>query len=438
MRREIVFILLMVLLAGLVQASFHYDLVSLPFAANESVFFTGIPGDNISWNCTRVDLNSTCIYTMPGFFNYSFPPSNFSNETNVTLNVSVLFNVFVPNGIINSQILERYDFYRNGLIDDFLSFNINVSIPPPANPNSSIVINQISPANGSGFNMFSTLPVQVIVNYSGIINWSRSNMMLLYNGSNVSWINRTLGDGGVVFRLGQVPDGVYSGNWILYDNVNNSLALEYSYYFVVKTVKPPMPVEVYPAKGRYANDVLQLLVRLDSINYGVFYIVKDSVPGYDDSWTIVPVLSNSFVIQNFDFGNQGLGALYLKIIDEVGNYRITPTGVISSPSFSVSLDDRIRSVDLGDRTVISGRFVQKKGSGSSFSCRMKDFSSGNRSWSVRGRVRIIFDKDTLEIEPVYSDSVAVDASEDFDMEIDIPDGNVANDDYTSNLECVLR
>ena len=448
MKNEIILCLVMILLAaGIVEAHFNYDIVSLPFQTTETANFTGIENDTLSWNCTRVDINTTCIYTSPEFFNYTFPPSNISNETNetnITLNIGVLFNVSVPNGTANQQILERYDIYRNGLLDDFLSFNINVSIPPPAQPAANITITSISPDNGSMFNMFSTLPTQVEVDFDGQINWSKSTMTLKFNNQSVAWIHRTINNNSVIFVFLQVPDGTYTGDWVLYDTQNNSLPLIYNYVFKVRTVLPPLPIEVYPNKGGYTDDVTEFRVRMNNTDFSVWYIVKDELPIETDSWIGVPVLGSSFVISNFDFQSQGIGAVYLKIVDEFGNFRITPTGIISKPSFTVSVADRSRTVTPGDLISMDVTIDKKPGSGHTLSCRLKDFVSSNYNgtWYVRNRARLIdsSNDDFMTLGPDYSDSldIGTPSSKTLSLEIDVPTSGLSNDDYISNLECVLR
>ncbi|RLJ02897.1 MAG: hypothetical protein DRP08_04160, partial [Candidatus Aenigmatarchaeota archaeon] len=347
----------------------------------------------------------------------------------------------------NNNYSEEYLLFKNqtDLIENFsILFRFDVQIPEPA---ANITIFDISPQNNSLFGNFDILPEEIIIPYLGDIDFANSQIQLKYNGTVVNSYNLILTNSSFKLNLTELPEGLYEGFYSLQDQ--DGRILEYYHRFEVFTGKPPRPISIYPAKGRYSDEVYDFRVTMESGNYTVSYLVHDGFPALGASgWTPLSYSNGDYNIHDFDFEKAGIGAIYVRITDIFGNIVIYPTGIISAPSINIDIDQDSKTVEAGDEISIDVSVSLKKDSGTLLRCRMTDFIANEDdddevSWRIKTNGRIEFDDDDDEYIDLYNDfdeTLEIKegiTSKDLELSLNIPISTIPEEDYESTLECII-
>lgn len=431
----LIFLIIMKLASG-----FSYDVSSLPFADLEDVVVNDT--GNLSINC------GICNFT-------SF--MGFVNVSNVSF---VSFDVFVPNGTPDGNYSDVW-FLFSDFSNETLFFEFNVSVNATnasVNDTGNVSVNDTSvgfanislfpsPVNNSKFGSGDAFPGVVSVVYDGFINFSSSNISLLFNNQSIPSIDFFYDNESFWFDLGEEVDGVYSGLWDLVDD--NGSVLHYSYVFEVKTSPPINPRSVSPGKGQYTDDVLDLRVFMEAPTYTIYYIVSDGFPAIGAAgWNLMSHSGNQSSVFDLDFAGLDLGAVYLKIVDEFNNVAVYPTGIISAPMLEVDVDDRIRRADKGDTLNFDVSVRLKESGGDFLRCKLDDFIDMDSKkydletkefWAVPNIAYLVFDDEEYGLDNEFDETIIIngDRSVDLELVIDVPSIAEKGEDYNTRLECIV-
>ena len=231
---------------------------------------------------------------------------------------------------------------------------------------------------------------------------------LFHNGLPVTWYDvDTTSNTSFRLELQQIPDGSYSGNWVLKDSNGTARNIQYSFH--INQDDPPAPVAVSPEKGRYTNEIRDIIVTMDTGNYTLFYLVNDGYPPIGSTrWASMSYIDGQYILGNFDFSKAGLGQIYLKVVDKFGNIAIFPTALISAPSIDFDIEERTKTVGPGDEVALEVDLRLKKDSGTKLRCKMEDFIANEDdddevSWPVKAHASLRFEDDEDVFMDLYND-----------------------------------
>lgn len=432
-----ILILVLVILIKTV-SGFSYNVATLPYYGIEDVIF----------NDTRnVTINLTCT-------NCSFSwlvGVHFDNLSNATF---FSYDIIVPNGTPDGNYTDSWFVWIDGnLTNESVVFLFNVSVNSSFEDNVSenVSVANISlsptPANNSLFGAVDPFPTYVTVLYDGFINFSVSNISLLFNNQSVPSITFNFDNETFWFNLGEAVDGVYSGYWDLVDA--NGSVLHYNYVFKVKTSPPINPRSVSPGKGQYTDDVVDLRVTMEAPEYTIYYVVSDGFPlTASGGWNLMSSSEDQFFVLDLDFASLDLGAIYIKIIDEYENIAIYPTAIISAPMVEIEVDDRIRRADQGDTLNFDITLRIKEDSGNLLRCKLEDFIDMDskkfdfetkEAWAIPRIAYLVDDDEEYALDTEFDETIDLDGdrSRDLELIIDVPKIAEKGEDYSSLLECIV-
>jgi hypothetical protein len=427
----VIFFLLAVVFASAIENDIK--ITSLPYNSSDNITIN-IDGNNtdpIIIVCNSTAAN--CQYVTPS-------TTNFTNSSNIT------FSTFIPSNTSNQNVTETFTFYINNTKINNLSviYNLEIAVVPIREAN--ITITGILPGNNSFFGQYDSLPTLWRISYEGDLDLSNSNFEiykdnLLFNDY-IFWNDTN----SLLWNLSSNEDGEYKLIARFQDAQGYNSTK--SYQFQIKTSTPPKPLGISPSKGKYKDEIKDLQITMDNNNYTVYYIVNDGYPSIANSgWKTLSYINEKYSYIGFDFSDQGIGQIYLKIIDEYGNIRIEPTCIVSAPSLELTIEDRSKSVEPGDEIRLTIEIDIKKGSGEYLRCKMSDFIANENlddevSWNINNIATLyVIDDENNDIflEDNYDMTLDLGSvtSEELELKLQIPINTIINEDYRSELECII-
>lgn len=376
-----------------------------------------------------INSGSTCLFTS---INQTF--LNFTNNEskNITINASIPAKTQA--GIYNETI---YAIYNNETVGNG---SIIYNIQPP---NASVV--DVNPSNGSFLGQDDNIPSTILVNLSEGVDINASTFNLKHDDNNINWYSVQKNNQSVEILLDKVPDGAYSGRWSL---VSNNITQVYNYEYRVQTTEPPSPKSIKPTGSFIYQDATLRVEMPDNSNYTIYYTVTDGFPQVGSNWRALS-FNNGVYRQNINFESLGVGQVYLRIEDQYGNYKISPTRIVSGPGFKMDVNELSKTAEPGDRIKYDIDMTIKAGSGSRLSCILEDFKTsyndGSSNWNTRGlaflqksnyngnperRMKLSSDfEDTLRVTPATTEELELVVNVPFEIESGI--------DYSSDLKCII-
>jgi hypothetical protein len=434
------FLLLIILILFIITVAFASAIVedikitSLPHNSSENITI------NIDGNNTEpiiIVCNSTaasCQYVTPSI-------TNFTNSSNIT------FSTYIPSNTPNQNVTETFNFYINNTKIENLSviYNLEIIVPPIRTAN--ITITEVSPGNNSFFGQYDNLPDKWRISYTGDLDLLNSNFRIYINNTLFTDYNFWNETNSLIWNFTSINDGNYVMEARFQDSEGYNLTK--SYQFQIKTTPPPRPLGISPGKFQYTNEIKDLQITMDHSNYTVYYIINDGYPSIANSgWQRLSYINEKFSKIGFDFSNEGIGQIYLKIIDQFDNIRIEPTCIISAPSIDIQIEDRTKSVEPGDEIRLDIEIDIKKGSGEYLRCKMSDFIANEdlddeTYWSVKNiaTLHVVDDEDNdMFLEDDYDMTIDLgsDTSAELELRIKIPINAKINEDFRSDLECIIN
>lgn len=429
MNKTTLIIMMLLLSTQALALEVNYQVNTLPYNNQTYIITQGII--NETW--TMVCL-ANCTLSIPDRTNITF---NNQNET-------VIFNISIPANYTNhsTSIAEFYNLLdQNNSINDSLTLIFNISLPVIIPPNNITIIS-ITPVNETIFGLNDIIPSSVIVNYSGTINYNQSAIILYYNNTIVPWILFSHDNQSFTFTLQQFYDGIYTGNWTLVDQNNQSI--NYSYTMSIRRTKPPRPIQITPAKGSYTTETISLQATMDGPNYFLSYIVNDGLPSTNNSGWISMSANQQIYTSSINMNNEPVGQIYLRITDSLGNQAIYNTGIISSTTTNLDVFRRIREVEPNTDITLDMTFNSKAGTGKLLRCEMDDFTSpqgGNRTdtWPIQGNAYITLNNNDYNLRNTYDQviDIGITGSKTMDLNFNIPTSAKINYEYSSTMYCFL-
>ena len=425
MKKIALIIMMLFLLSQALALDLNYQVTNLPYTNQTNVTVQGII--NQTWTIACL---ANCTLTFPSKNNITF------NNTNET----VTFNISIPSDYTNQSITIA-EFYsildQNNTLNQSLTFIFNISLPPPNN----ITITSTNPINGAVFGLNDIIPSSVIINYSGIINYNKSNIILYYNNTIVPWITFIHDNQSFTFTLTEFYDGKYIGNWTLTDQNNQSA--NYNYTMTIQRNKPPRPIQITPDKGSYTTETITLQATMDNSDYALSYIIHDGLPDPNDPNWISMSPNQQVYTANINMNSQPVGQTYIKIIDIVGNQAIYNTGIISTTTTSLDIFRRIREVQSDTDITLDMTYTSKSGTGTLLRCKMDDFTStqgGNRTntWPTQGHTYITFNSQDYNLKNNYDTVINIGStSQTMELNLNIPSSAILNYEYSTSIYCFL-
>ena len=308
---------------------------------------------------------------------------------------------------------------------------------------SSVEVVSVTPTNGSVFVMGDSIPNRVNVEYEGVIDFNKSNLSLLHNGEEVPWISFGTPRSNLSlfwFQFSEIPDGVYSGSWLFVsaDNVSSS----YDYEFTVRRSAPPRVVNIRPGRGVYTTEEVVLSAELPA-NQGFVlqWIVSDGLPSAGSSgWRSLLESTPGVFSGDVNFGNLDSGAIYLKVIDDLGNYRIQPSGLVSSDVLNLNIEASRISVFPGHLAEFDFVVSRKDVSMRLLRCRLSNFVSDDVFGDVfmAERASVVLGNNRMSLKSEYEETLTIGGVVNVRprLVVDVPVG-MEPGVYSSELECLV-
>jgi hypothetical protein len=411
----LLFLLILSMTVTAVELRTNYNVSEIPFDVNSTWEIQGIENTTLNVTC-----NGTCLY--------STGPDTLSflniTKTNITFNISV-------DNVTNGTSEDIWNLYHNGSIIDNFSIIYGFSIDVPV---YNITIDQVTPFNNSFFGQFDELPLQMVIDYDGQIDFSASSFTLKVDDNTIEWtINQSNDTIRIDYEIAR--DGKYELTMNLFDT--QGLNKQFYYTYQINQEDPPAPIDISPEKGSYKNEVRDLVVTMDHGNYSVFYMVNDGLPPLGSTkWTTMPFQNGNFYIPNFDFGSAGIGQVYFKITDIFGNIGIYPSAIVSGPGMVLDIEQRTKTVEPGDEIKLDLDIKIKKGSGTKFRCRLDEFDD----ITIPSELQIEGEDDYVNLYKDYDETLFLAegiVKETFELILEIPLSVEIDEDYESTLECVI-
>ena len=305
--------------------------------------------------------------------------------------------------------------------------------------NESVIVLSVDPVNGSVFVMGDSIPPRVSVEFNGTLDYNASSISLLYNNESVNWISFVFGFNSFRFNFQQMPDGVYSGSWVLVSEDNVSTF--YDYEFRVIRSAPPLAFNVNPGVGVYTTEEVVLSAQLPSAGFVLQWILSDGFPSAGSAnWRSLVETSPGVFSVPVNFGELGSGAIYLKVLDEFGNFRIQPTGIVSSDVLKLEVASSRISVFPGHLAEFGFSVSRKDISKRLLRCRLSNFVSDNVFGDVfiAERSSVVLGNNRISVFNDFQETLTVPGVPVFlpKLVIDVPIG-LEQGIYTAELECLV-
>jgi hypothetical protein len=390
-----------------------------------------------------------------------------ANETNYSLTVYseptgnlTIGNItygLTPQTIVLTPAIYLINVSADGFWPNATSLNlstnttINLTLSPINTTNTTnttnqtttnITILQTTPGNKAFFSADDTLPTSVTVVYNGSLDINKSKIELLHNGENKSWIILRHEPGNrFSFQLDQQPDGIYTGNWTLISNDNTTS--NYQYEFSIITTQPDKVYNIAPEPGHYKTDTVTLQAEANGTNLTVQWLISDGFPSATSSkWKSLSQTSNLYS-EDINFENAEVGAVYLKVLDQAGNFRIQPTGIVSAPSFEIDFDRTSLEVFKDEIAEFEFQVIRKDINKKKLRCKLEDLikdkgTSKQQIINTNGKATLLHGSDEADLMTDYEETLDIGSSRTTTIELVyetpaiIPIG-----DYEGTIECLI-
>lgn len=402
------------LMWALLIAAFILTIIASVSAANETNYTISI----FSTPTANISINNS---------DYGVTPQN------VTLPESIYFiNLSRPGFFSNSTTI---NLTNNTTINFTLSPN-NTTTP------QGVTITSITPANNTIFSADDTLPTSVRVAYNGNLDLSKSNITLLYNNSQQPFILFRDDPGRrFSFQIDQQPDGIYKGEWTLVST--NNVTTNYNYRFEIITTQPDKAFNIAPAPGKYTTETTTLQAETNQSNYTVQWIISDGYPNPLSSGWKSLAQTGTLYSEAINFENAAVGAVYLKVLDAAGNYRIQPTGIVSSPNFELDFERTRIEVFRDEIAEYEFQVIRKDLNKQKLRCKLEDLikdrgTSRQRLINTNGKATLLYNDQEVDLLTEYEGTLQIGLTRITTIELVYETPEVIPvGDYEGTIECLI-
>jgi hypothetical protein len=394
-------------------------------AANETNYTLSVysnPTGNLSINGTNYGLTPAQLNLTPAIYLINVTASGYwPNATTINLSTNTTLNLTLSP--INNTNTTNSTGNQTGN-------------QTPQN----ITIESITPENGKIYSKDDTKPTAVDVILNGTLNLNASNITLVHNGENKSWIIFRTRPRGFYFQLDQTPDGVYSGHWTLVSTDN--VTTVYDYEFSIITTQPPKAYNIGPPPDHYTTDRTTLEAEMNGTNYTMQWLVSDGYPSASSSkWKSMSQTGNRYS-ESIDFEEADVGAIYLKILDQAGNYRIQPTGIVSAPYFQIDFEKTKYDIFRDEIAEIEFLIIRKDPFRKLLRCQLENLvkdrgTSKQQVINTNGRATLTHDEDDIELKTEYDETLDIGTSRETTIELTYETPIVPVGKYEGVLECLI-